>query len=167
MDSTGSSQPLRASNLLATITCQVLIVIGASACSSTGHNVESEIIAPKTVQHTTSLDSRIAPHYHLFVSILESNGFDVGQTDDPRAMQLKIELVRNPSVLEVEASLWQEETALINVRGLSAAGAVAGSAHLKILARRAAENFERQLVALGPNLVIVADSPPSDGDEQI
>ncbi len=149
----------------------ILIAIGTSACSSTGHNVAPEITAPRTARHPASLDSRLAPHYHLFVSILQSNGFEVGQTDDPRALELKFVLDRNPSVLELFVSLLQEGTPLLSARGSNsegrtAGGAIAGSAHITILAQRAAANFERQLAALKPNLLIVEDSPPFNATMQ-
>jgi hypothetical protein len=154
------SQSISTGNIPAAISFLILAVVGASACSSIGHNVASEITVPRTVRHAQSLDSRVAPHYHQFVSILESNGFEVGQTDDHRALQLRVEIVRNPSALELIASLWQDETELINARG-AANGAMAGSSHFRVLTQRAAVSFEQKLVELRPNLVIVEDSPPS------
>jgi hypothetical protein len=162
MNSKQHSQWLRTVESMAATICLIFIVIGMSACSSTSQNIASDITVPKTVRHTASLDSRLAPHYHLFVSILQSNGFDVGQTADPRALELRLELDRNPSVLELDASLLQEGTALISARGATDGVAIAGSAHISVLAQRAAGNFERQLVALRPNILIVADSLPSD-----
>ncbi len=127
MRSNWSGQSQVARNVLTATVCLSLLAIGTCGCSSTGRDYESQIEVPKTVRHVESLDSRLTPYYHLFVSTLESNGFEVGRTDDPRALQLKVELVRNPSALEIAASLWQEETALVNVR---AGGIVlAGSAH--------------------------------------
>ena len=154
------SRSICAGDFQAAISSLILAVVGASACSSTGHNVASDIAVPKTVRQVQSLDSRLAPHYHQFVSILESNGFEVGQTDDQRALQLRVELVRNPRALEVVASLWQNENELISARG-AANGAMAGSSHLRLLTQRAAVRFEQKLVELLPKLVIVEDSSPS------
>lgn len=169
MDSRWHSRSISAGICLAYIIYLILIVIVASACASTGQDIESAITVPRTVRHVASLDARLAPHYHLFVSILKSNGLEVGKTDDPRALQLRLELVPNPRQLEVVASLWQEETALINVKGLSgdiasrsSAHVMSGSAPIGILAQRAAIKFEKKFIALRPNLVIVPDSPPSD-----
>ena len=108
----------------------------------------------------------------MFVSILQSNGFEVGQTDDPRTLEIKLGFDRNPVDLDVVASLWHDGTAMFNVRGTYGAYEVPfeimarRTAPIEVLARRAAEKFERQLIALRPSLTIVADSPLPDVTQQ-
>lgn len=150
---------------MAVAICLVFIVFAAGACSSTGPTVWPEITVPKTVRQPASLDGRVAPHYHLFVTILKSNGFEVGQTSDSRALEIQLGFDRNPNDLDVVASLWHEGNALFTVKGTYGAYEVPyelrsiRTAPTEVLARQAAQRFERQLKELRPSLTIVADSP--------
>ena len=120
----------------------------------------SKIIVAQTVRQPIALDSRLAPQYHLFVSVLEASGFKVGQTDDPRALDLKVGVDRNPSVANVVASLWHNEMKLFSVRATP--GGNESTGRFEPMTQRAAQKFESQLRKIRGSIVIMEDTHQSE-----
>lgn len=97
-----------------------------------------------------------------FVALLESKGFAVGETSDPRALELRLE--HNDSVmnLSVSASLWRQGVPVLSASATNSGWgtAIARGGALNSLAEKAAEQFDEQLSDLSSRTQVVPDNAP-------
>src|SRR5712691_6102523 len=97
-----------------------------------------------------------------FVQSLETFGFCIGPTDDPRALQLRLDF--DPSVfgMGVTASRWQAGAMVVTAAAHNAGWgtAIARSAAISNLVESAAKSFEGELPKASPRPALVATPGP-------
>jgi S1-C subfamily serine protease len=154
--------------------CIVVIAVMCSivaACATTGHSVTTDVTAPRTVKPPSYVHPELALYLLRFMNSLETFGFRVAQTDDPRAMQLRLDFDPSPFHMRVTASLWQAGMPLVTVEALNAGWGtvIAHSSAVANLVESAATSFEAELRKVAPRLEITADAfsmapqPPTQG----
>lgn len=141
------------------ISLLLFIALGFVGCSSTGYSTKSGIIVPKTIRAPASISVEVAPYVPRFVGLLQENGFAVGKTNDPRALDLVFEFNSNPFNLRVSAGLWREGIPILSATATNpgwgtviARGSVTNS-----LADSTAQKFTEELKKLITYVRIVED----------
>lgn len=139
-----------------------VIALAIAACTTTGYSITKSVTAPRTVRPPTYVDPELAPYLPRFVSVLETFGFHVGPTDDPRALQLRLEFDPNVFSMSVTPSLWQGGVAVVTAaarnRGFSTLWTP--GAAIANLVGSAAQTFEGELKKVSSRLEITADTVP-------
>jgi hypothetical protein len=79
-----------------------------AACASTGYVSTSDFSVPKTVILSSSLDPEVAPYAPRFIAILAQHGFAVATSNDPHAMELRLDFNGNPFNMRVGVTLWHD-----------------------------------------------------------
>jgi len=138
--------------------CSLIALI--AACASTGYVITSDLTVPKTVTLANSLDTEVAPYAPRFISILVQHGFTVGTSNDPHAMELRLDFNGNPFNMRVGAALWHDGAPILTASATNSGWgtALARGAAVQNLADSCATKFERELSQLQPHLRIV-DQP--------
>jgi len=138
--------------------CSLIALI--AACASTGYVITSDLTVPKTVTLANSLDTEVAPYAPRFISILVQHGFAVGTSNDPHAMELRLDFNGNPFNMRVGAALWHDGAPILTASATNSGWgtALARGTAVQNLADSCATKFERELSQLQPHLRIV-DQP--------
>ena len=142
---------------------KIAVVIFALAficgCTTTSYSTKSKVIAPITIKSPKSIPPEIAPYVPMFVEILESNGFKVGKTEDPSALELKFEFNGNPFNIRVAAGLWREGVPILTASSTNPGWgtALARGAAVNGRAESAVSAFESEIKKMKSNFVIVTD----------
>ena len=135
------------------------LILTLTSCSSTGQTIKQSVVAPKTIRSPSSIPPGLVPYVPSFVASLESKGFIVGSTSDPRALELRFE--HNDSVmnLSVSASLWRQGVPVLSASSTNSGWgtAIARGGALNSLAQKTLREFDSQLTELSPRLQIVPD----------
>ena len=134
------------------------LVLGA-ACSSTGFVTRSDLSVPRTVRLQTTLDPEVAPYTPRFVAALESHGFRVGKSDNPHALELRLDFNGNVFNMRVAAGLWHDGVPILTASATNSGWgtALARGSAVGTLADSAATNFEKELQQLVPHLRVTED----------
>jgi S1-C subfamily serine protease len=134
-------------------------------CSTTSHSVTSKIVAPKTIQPPKYVPTELIPYLPRFIGVLESQGFVVAQTEDPNALQLRLDLDPNPWNTQVSVSLWQGGSPILTSQATNPGwgNVIAHGAALANLVGSTATALEVEMRKLSPRLEIVADRAPGPG----
>jgi hypothetical protein len=141
-----------------------LRLFGLVGCSSTGYSTTTNLVVPKTIRTPTNIPPEIVPYVPRFVELIQANGFSVGKTNDPRALDLVFEF--NPSVVNLRFSvgLWRQGIPILSASATNSGWGTLlarGSAE-NSLADSAFETFKRELQQLVSHTQIVNDS--TDGN---
>jgi hypothetical protein len=136
------------------------VVAFMAACASTGYVTTSDLTVPKTVTLANSLDPEVAPYAPRFISILVQHGFVVGTSNDPHAMELRLDFNGNLFNMRVGAALWHDGAPILTASATNPGWGtlLARGAAVQNLADSCATKFERELSRLQPHLRIV-DQP--------
>ena len=136
------------------------VVALTAACASTGYVITSDLTVPKTVTLANSLDTEVAPYAPRFISILVQHGFAVGTSNDPHAMELRLDFNGNPFTMRVGAALWHDGAPILTASATNSGWgtALARGTAVQNLADSCATKFDRELSQLQPHLRIV-DQP--------
>jgi len=136
------------------------VVALIAACASTGYVTTSNLTVPRTVTLASSLDPEVAPYAPRFISILGQHGFAVGSSNDPHAMELRLDFNGNPFNMRVGAALWHDAVPILTASATNSGWgtALARGTAVQNLADSCAVKFERELSQLQPHLRI-ADQP--------
>ena len=138
-----------------------LLVIGLNGCSSTGYSTRANLVLPKTIRSPANIPPALIPHAARFVAILEQNGFAVGRTQDPRALDLTFELT-GVFTISASTSLWREGIPVLSASA-SNSGVGTGIARgpaINALADSVVSTFESELKSLMSHAQIVPDAQP-------
>ena len=133
-----------------------------AACSSSSHSVARAVTAPRTVNPPSSTHPDIAPYLPRFISAVEALGFRVARTDDPSALQLRVDF--NPSVMNmrVSAALWQNGVPIVTADAANSGWgtALARGTAVQNLVESAAKAFQVELRKMSSSLHIEEDKSP-------
>ena len=156
-DQQGGDINMKLFALVAAVTVVVL-----SACASTGYVSTFTISVPKTVTLSTALDPEVAPFAPRFIAILAQHGFVVGNSNDPHAMQLRLDFNGNPFNMRVGAALWHDGAPILTASATNSGWgtALARGSAVQNLADSCATTFERELSQLQPYLRIIDSRGP-------
>ena len=138
----------------------LLLVFGLTGCSSTGYSTKTNLVVPATIRSPENIPSELVQFVPRFVDVLQENGFAVGETEDPRALDLVMEFDGNPFKLRVSASLWREGIPILTASATNSGWGTAisrGSA-VHSLADSAVSTFQSELTGLMSRTEIVADN---------
>jgi hypothetical protein len=132
-----------------------------SGCSSTSYSSKANIVAPKTIKSPPSIPPEIVPYVPRFVELLQSKGFSVGRTEDPRALELLFEFNANPFNMRVSAGLWREGLPILTASATNSGfgTVIARGGAVGALADSALVNFQIELDSLAARTQIVPDAP--------
>jgi hypothetical protein len=138
--------------------CSVVALI--AACASTGYVITSDLTVPKTVTLANPLDTEVAPYAPRFIAILVQHGFAVGTSNDPHAIELRLDFNGNPFNMRVGAALWHDGAPILTASATNSGWgtALARGTAVQNLVDSCATKFERELSQLQPHLRIV-DQP--------
>ena len=122
-------------------------LIGIVSCSSTGYVTKSNLVVPKTIKSPDNIPPAIVPYVPKFVDLLQEEGFSVGKTDDPRALNLVFEYNPNPFNLTVSVGLWRQGIPVLSASATNSGWGtvIAHGSAVNSLAESAAEEFEKKL----------------------
>ena len=85
-----------------------VLLVGITACSSTGYSTKTNLVVPKTIRVATNIPPGFVAYVPRFVESLQARGFSVGNTNDPRALELRFEHSDSVMNLSVSAGLWNQ-----------------------------------------------------------
>lgn len=139
-----------------------LLILSLIGCSSTGFSTKTSLVVPKTIRSPANIPPELVPYVPRFVAILQQNGFAVGRTQDPRALDFVLEFNGNPFNLRVSAGLWREGIPILSASAANSGWGVAlarGSA-VNSRADSAVSTFESELRNLMAYIQIVPDAQP-------
>lgn len=139
-----------------------LLIFGLIGCSSTGYSTKTNLVAPKIIRSPANIPPELVPYVPRFVEILQQNGFSVGRTQDPRALDLVLEFNGNPFNLRVSAGLWREGIPILSASATNSGWgtALARGSAVNSLADSAVSTFESELRNLMARIQIVPDAQP-------
>jgi len=139
-----------------------LLTFGLIGCSSTGYSIKTSLVVPKTIRSPANISPELVPYVPRFIAILQQNGFAVGRTQDPRALDLVLEFNGNPFNLRVSASLWREGIPILSASATNPGWgtALARGSAVNSLADSAVSTFESELRNLMARTQIVPDAQP-------
>ena len=128
-----------------------------AGCASTGYVTSERISVPRTVTLQSGIDPEVAPYAPRFVSILTAQGLTVGMSNDPHAMELRLDFNGNPFNLRVGAALWHDGVPILTASATNSGWgtALARGSAVKNLADAALTKFEHEFSQLRPHLQIV------------
>ena len=126
------------------------------ACSTTGFSTKSDVIAPRIVKAPSSVNPEVIPYLPRLVDALQKAGFIVGKTDNPNALELKLEFNPNPFNMRVSASLWQDGVPLLSASATNPGWgtAMARGAVVNSLADSVINKFQVEVASLSSRLTI-------------
>jgi len=135
------------------------LVLLLVACSSTGSVTKTDVTVPQTVKAPVNVHPEVAPYLPEFVDALKSAGFIVGTTDNPDALELKLEFNGNPFNIRVSASLWQRGVPLLSASATNPGWGTALARGIAVNGRAesALESFRNQLAEFSTHIRIVPD----------
>lgn len=139
-----------------------LILIGIMGCSSTGYSVKTSLEVPKIIRTPSNIPPELVPYFPRFVEILQQNGFSVGKTQDPRALDLVVEFNGNPFNMRVSAGLWREGIPILSASSTNSGWgtAIARGSAVNSLADSTASIFESELRNLKAHTRILPEIQP-------
>lgn len=139
-----------------------LLLFGLIGCSSTGYSTKASLVVPKTIRSPANIPPKLAPYVPRFVAVLQQNGFVVGRTKDPRALDLVFEFNGNPFNLRVSVSLWREGVPILSASATNSGWgtALARGSAVSSLVDSAASTFESEFRSLMVHTRIVPDAQP-------
>lgn len=131
-------------------------------CSSTGYSTKTSLIVPKTIRSPMNIPTELVPYVPRFVTILQQNGFEVGRTQNPKALDLVFEFNGNPFNLRVAVGLWQEGIPILSASATNPGWGtvIARGSAMNSLADLAISKFESELRNLAAHTQIVPDIQP-------
>jgi len=110
-----------------------LLVMAVNGCSSTGYSTTTALAVPRTIKAPVNVHPEIAPYVPRFVALLQSNGFLIVRSDDPRALELRMDFDPNIFTMRVTAALWKDGAPVVS-------GSATNSGWGTLLARGSAVN---------------------------
>jgi len=136
-----------------------LLLFSLIGCSTTGYSTKTSIVVPKTIRSPASIPPELIPYVPRFVELLQTKGFYVGRTEDPRALDLVFEFNGNPFNLRVSAGLWREGIPILSASATNSGWgtALARGSAVNSLADSAVATFEAELQNLVTHTQIVPD----------
>ena len=137
----------------------VWLALLCAGCSTTGSVTPASVVAPKTVRPPVTVAAEVVPYLPGFVTALNESGFLVGPTNDPNAIDLRLEFNPNPFNLRVSASMWQRGVPLLTSSATNSGWGTAMARGVAVNGRADAplEMFRSGLSELRARLTIVAD----------
>lgn len=81
-----------------------LLIFALIGYSSSGFSTKSNLVVPRTIRAPSDVPPEVAQYAPRFVESLQDVGFLVGETEDPRALDLVFEFNGNPFNLRVSAA---------------------------------------------------------------
>jgi hypothetical protein len=136
-----------------------LVAIVLTACTSTGSVVTTDITVTKTVTLQTPMDPEVAIYAPRFISALEKQGFKVGESKDPHAMQLRLDFNGNLFNTRVAAELWHDGAPILTASATNSGWgtAIAHGEAVENLANAAVAMFGQKLSQLRPHVRIIEE----------
>lgn len=136
-----------------------LIIFVISGCTTTSYSTKKNMTVPKIVKAPSNIPPEIVPYVPRFVEILESNGFEVGKTTDPNALELKLEFNGNPFNIRVSVGLWRDGVPLVTASSTNPGWgtALARGSAVNGRADSAASAFESEMSDVKSHFIIVPD----------
>jgi hypothetical protein len=130
-----------------------------AACSSTGFSTKANVEAPRVIRPPVNVHPEVAPYLPRFVELLQQKGFVVGNTDNQKALKLRLEFNPNPFNLRVSAALWQNGVPILTASATNSGWgtALARGAAVNSLADSTAATFESELASLSSRLTILPE----------
>ena len=137
----------------------LVLVFGMSSCSSTGYSTKTNLVVPETIRSPNKIPPELVQYLPRFADILQKEGFSIGQTEDPRALDLVMEFNGNPFNLRVSASLWREGIPILTASATNSGWgtALARGSAVESLADSAVSTFQSELTGLMSHTEIVPD----------
>lgn len=107
----------------------------------------------------TFIHPDLAPYLPRFVSAVEALGFQVAHTDDPTALQLRLDFNPNVMNMRVSAALWQSGVPIVTADAANSGWgtAIARGSALQNLVDTAATGFQTELRKMAGQLRILED----------
>lgn len=119
-------------------------------CSSAGFSASDVVEASRTVRPPTYVHPDLVPYSGRFIMAVESAGFIVKETDDPNALQLRLDFDPRSFHFAVTASLIRNGETVVKGEAVNAGwgNLIARGLSIENLVEKAAREFEKQLTSL-------------------
>jgi len=144
--------------MIAVFSISLLTVEG---CSSTGYATKENLVVPHTIRTPTNIPPEVVPYVPKYVEALRAKGFAVGQTNDPRALDLVFEFNGNPFNLRVSAGLWRQGVPVLTGSATNSGWgtAIARGSAVNSLAEKSVAQFRTELESFASRVQVVPDAP--------
>ena len=137
-----------------------MLVFNFTGCSSTGYSTQTDLVVPVTIRSPQNIPAELVQYLPRFVDMLQKRGFAVGETEDPRALDLMFEFNGNPFNLRVSASLWREGVPILTAGATNSGWGTALARGSAVSSRvdSVVSTFEVELASLMTHTSIVPDA---------
>jgi hypothetical protein len=144
---------------IAKVSLASIIIALLVGCSSTGYVTKSNLNVPRVVKVQSGTHPEVAPYLPEFVDVLRSVGFVVGKTDNPDALEFKLEFNPNPFNIRVSASLLQHGVPIVSASATNPGWgtALARGSAVNGRAEAALDSFKEQLAELSKRITIIPE----------